>query len=340
MDIEGGLSVLIITRGRPVLLRACLQSVHLGGDAPQVLVGIDGEDPASAGTASSFPGVETVRLPRMCRGEARNALAARASGRWIYFLDDDTLVPPGHFERFSALMKDRPEASVFGGGQALARGACGFESALYALLASRWGSGPFTARFLPAEGTREAAPEKFILCNLALDGKFMADHGLSFEGHLSSAEENLLLNRMALMGARMVLSGDLNVAHRRRTRLRAFAAQIFSSGRGRAQMTWMLKPRRLSAVTLLPPAAAILAVAAGMFRPALLFAGVCLYLLASALAAALSPARAAAKAAVFALFPVLHVLYAAGWFFGAMEGASERLRGRIRPGRCRCAGRL
>ena len=130
----------------------------------------------------------------------------------------------------------------------------------------------------------------------------------------------------------MVLSGDLNITHRRRTRLRAFAAQIFSSGRGRAQMTLMHAPRSLSAFTLLPPLAALLATAAGTFRPELLLWGTCVYLLVSA--------AAAAKPAVFALFPVLHVMYAAGWFFGALEGAAERVRGRIRPGRCRCAKKI
>ncbi|MDP2867159.1 MAG: glycosyltransferase, partial [Elusimicrobiota bacterium] len=233
-QVKGGLSVIVITRGRPALLRACLESILAGGAGPEIMVGVNGADPASAEVLASFPAVTAIALPRRCRGEARNALAALATGRWLCFLDDDTLVPPGYFERLAAVIKANPAAAVFGGGQALAPGAGGFESAVYALLSSPWGGGPFTERFSPVTGTRAAGPEKFILCNLTLDREFMRDRGLAFYGHLTSAEENLLLNRMARAGARMVLSGDLNIVHRRRSGLAAFAGQVFSSGRGRA----------------------------------------------------------------------------------------------------------
>ena len=339
MEIEGGLSVLIITRGRPRMLRACLESVFASGCAPEVLTGIDGDDPASAAVLASFIGVKVSALPRACRGEARNALAARARGRWLCFLDDDTLVPPGYFERLAILMKAHPGAAVFGGGQALAPAAGVFESAVYALLASPWGSGPYTERFSPVSGTRAAGPEKFILCNLTLDREFLRARGLAFEGHLTSAEENLLLNRMARTGVRMILSSDLNIVHRRRGELRSFAGQIFSSGRGRAQITVLL-PRAFSAFTLLPPAALLLAAAAGARCPAVLGWGAAAYFIVSGAAAAFSAAQPAIKPAVLALFPVLHVLYAAGWFYGGLEGLLERVTGRPTPGRCRCEEKL
>ena len=107
MKFEGGLSVIIITRGRPGMLHACLESVFYGGFTPEVVAGINGEDPASAAVLASFGRVKTVVLPRMCRGEARNALAAMARGRRLCFLDDDTVVPPGYFEKLAGHHRSR-----------------------------------------------------------------------------------------------------------------------------------------------------------------------------------------------------------------------------------------
>jgi hypothetical protein len=336
MDVETSVSAVILTRGRPDLLRACLRSVLAAGRPLEVLAGVDGEDPASSAVLAEFGGaVRSVQLARMCRGEARNRLAALARGRWLCFLDDDTVLPEGYFDRLEALIRSDPGAAVFGGGQLLAPGAGRFEAAVYALLCSPWGSGPFRERFSPVCGTARSGPEKFILCNLTLDSRFLRDRGLVFEGHLTSAEENLLLGRMAAAGAGMVLSGDLNLVHRRRTGPAAFLRQVFSCGRGRGQIT-LLSPRGFSAFTLLPPAALAALAAAGPERaalPAAVYAACCL------LAALLSGGNPARRAAVLPLFPALHGAYAAGWLCGAAEGLLERFFRRQNPGRCYCEGK-
>lgn len=339
MAVDGGMSVIMITRGRPALLRACLKSVIAGGGPPEIIAGVNGEDPESLAVIKSFKDtVRAVNLRRMCRGEARNALVSAARGRWLCFLDDDTVVPEGYFTRLAALIEKNPDCSVFGGGQELYAGAGYFEAAVYALLSSRWGGGPFTERFSPVRGTRPAGPEKFILCNLIVDRKFLTEHALSFEGHLTSAEENLLMNRMAAAGAGMILSGDLNLVHRRRSGLPDFLAQVFSSGRGRAQIT-LLSRDGFSAFTLLPPAALFL----GGFSAAVFPSGFV------PLAAAYGAACAAAafsgpgwkiKASLIPLFPALHSAYAAGWLYGAVEFMAEKVFRRRKPLRCRCEGIL
>lgn len=336
MAAETAVSAVILTRGRPDLLRACLRSVLAAGGAPEVLAGVDGEDPASAGVLAEFPGaVRAVQLPRMCRGEARNRLAALAQGRWLCFLDDDTVLPAGYFDRLDALIHENPGAAVFGGGQLLAPGAGRFEAAVYALLCSTWASGPFRERFAPVSGTAPSGPGKFILCNLTLDSWFLREHGIAFEGHLTSAEENLLLGRMAAAGGRMILSGDLNLVHRRRAGLRAFLRQVFSCGRGRGQIT-LLSPDGFSGFTLLPPAALACLLAAGPERaalPAAVYSACCL------LASMLSGGTLGRRAAVLPLFPALHGAYAAGWLCGAAEGLLEKFFRRRNPGRCYCEGK-
>ena len=330
------ISALIITRGREPLLRDCLAALRAAGPA-EVIVGVNGEDPASLRAAADFPGTRAVALPRMCRGEARNALAALASGRWLCFLDDDTVPPPGYFDRLAALIAADPGAAVFGGGQLPSPRAGAFETAAYWTLASRWGSGPFAERFRAAEGTRRAGPEKFILCNLALDREFLRREGLAFEGHLTSAEENLLLNRMAAAGAAMALSGDLNLVHRRRAAPGAFLRQTFSCARGRAQIT-LLSRRGFHPFTLLPACGLLAAAALAVLRPGWLAAAVCGYAACCAAAAALSGAPARLKPGVAALFPAVHLAYAAGLLWGAGEAAADKVFSAGRPARCSCEG--
>jgi glycosyltransferase involved in cell wall biosynthesis len=338
MPAEPSITAVIITRGRPELLDACLKGAVEAGKTEEIIVGVNGPDEESLRLARGFaPAVTAVQLPQMCRGEARNVLAARARGRLLCFLDDDTVPPPGYFTRLAALAAGHPGAVVFGGGQTLSGQAGAFESAVAALLASSFGGGPFTERFSPVRGTRAAGPEKFILCNLTLDGEFLRDHGLAFEGHLTSAEENLLLGRMAAAGARMVLSGDLNLVHRRRADLAGFARQVFSCGRGRGQIT-SLSRSGFCAFTLLPPAALAAFCACALFFPSAAGPLVAAYAAAGVLAASFSSAPFRLKPAVAALSPVLHVSYACGWLAGAVEGLLDGWFSGRRPPRCCCEG--
>lgn len=337
MPAETEISALILTRERPVLLSECLGS-FLDSPPSETIVGVNGGDPALSLPADLPAGVRVIVLPEMCRGEARNALAAAASSRWLCFLDDDVVLPAGYFGRLRGLIERSPGFSVFGGGQRLHPSAGYFETAVYWLLASRWGSGPFTARFSPARGERESGPEEFILCNLTVDSGFLREAGLAFEGHLSSAEENLLLNRMEEAGARMKISADLDLVHRRRACFAGFVRQVFVSARGRGQAT-AHSSSAFCAFTLLPPAALVAAAAAAVFAPAALAAVSAFYAAACLSAAAVSPAPARIKAALPPLYAALHLAYAAGWLYGFIERSAEKTGQGPAPRRCGCQGK-
>ncbi len=331
MPAEGGITALILTRGRPDLLAECLGSLADGPSAG-VLVGVNGGDDSLSLPASLPQGVTVMRLPEMCRGEARNAMAAAAPGRWLCFLDDDVVLPPGYFDRLEALIRRSPGFSVFGGGQGLHPSAGFFEESFYRLLSSPWGGGPFSVRFRPSPPEGEAGPESFILCNLTVDSAFLRERGLSFEGHLSSAEENLLLNRIAEAGGRMKLSGALDLVHRRRRDVPSFLRQVFVSARGRGQATAFSRSG-FCAFTLLPPAALLGGAAAAVLLPPALAAGGLAYAAACLAAAAASPAPLRIRAALPPLFAALHIGYAVGWLYGFIERLAAR--GPFTR-RCRC----
>ncbi|MEK7722523.1 MAG: glycosyltransferase, partial [Elusimicrobiota bacterium] len=325
------ITVIIITRNRPEMLGECLGSVLASlPENIEILAGINGPDDRSLEILARFPRARAVPLPALCRGEARNAVAAKARGRRLCFLDDDTVIPEGYFTRLLSLIERNPDAAVFGGGQLLFSGAGFFERLVYLTLGSAWGAGPFTERFSPVRGTRAADREKFVLCNLTLDRFFLEKHGLAFEGHVTSAEENLLLNRMAAAGARMILSADLNLIHRRRKNLRHFIRQVFGSGRGRAQISF-ISPGSAVPFTFLPPLAACSFIAA-FFLPGAVLAVLSGTYFAASLAFALNlDCGVRLKAAAAALFPALHGAYACGWLFGAAESVWEKFFRKGRP---------
>jgi GT2 family glycosyltransferase len=97
------ISVVVPTYQRPELLAACLESLA-GQDvdpaAFEVVVVDDGSGEATAevlrSAARDRPGLRWESLPAN-RGPAaaRNRAVALATGRWILFLDDDMVAPPG-----------------------------------------------------------------------------------------------------------------------------------------------------------------------------------------------------------------------------------------------------
>jgi hypothetical protein len=343
MNEPVSISVILITFGRGVMLKACLESLAAAKtpEMTEVIVALNGRDPETSGLlracAARYDFLKVIELPRMCRGEARNAALKASGGAWLCFLDDDTEVP---LDYFSNLVREinAGGADVLGGGQTIdLKTAPVFEKAVYFTLSSFWGAGPFRVRFRPFEGARAAGPEEFILANLALRRTALENNSLAFEGHLTSAEENLLLNKLARLGSAMRLSERLNLLHKRRPNYISFARQLFHSGMGRAQMTF-LYPAGLSLFITLPVLGLPVSAAGLFLAPALFRAAACGYLAVCAVFALRTAAVSGIKAACvsFSLFPVVHISYAAGWWRGAFGMLTDSLGGSRDFSRCVC----
>jgi glycosyltransferase involved in cell wall biosynthesis len=97
------LSVVIPTRDKRALLERTLQALRAqqpGMDAWQIVVVNDGSRDDTgrllAAIAAAEPRLQIVAPPKnVGRAAARNLGWRRATGRWILFLDDDILAPPG-----------------------------------------------------------------------------------------------------------------------------------------------------------------------------------------------------------------------------------------------------
>src|SRR5207249_541570 len=100
------------------LLRACLESLC---DQPQgvrlevAVVDNASTDGAADMVAREFPEVILCRnLANLGFARANNQAAQRASGRYLFFLNNDTLVPPGALGRLIDYALAHPEAGLIG----------------------------------------------------------------------------------------------------------------------------------------------------------------------------------------------------------------------------------
>jgi glycosyltransferase involved in cell wall biosynthesis len=322
--VSAPLSIVILTRGRAALLRACLDSVLAAdlGAAREVLVVVNGPDAEGeavvAAAAARDARVRALPIPRSSRGRARNLGAAAAAGRLVHFLDDDVTVPPDLFAATARRFEQDPRVAAVGGPNLTPPGSPPFERAVGLVLSSRLGAWSMRARYRPLGAAREAGEESLMLCSLAFRADADGPEGLRFDERLISAEENLLLERIRRRGGLLIYDPALAVRHRRRARWRGFLEQTFKSGAGRWQ-TARRMPSILRPVHLAPAAFALYLLAlpfsgAGALAPLAAYAA-WLALETAAAARAQGPAVAARVAA---LLPLHHLAYAAGFVLGPL----------------------
>jgi GT2 family glycosyltransferase len=110
--------VCVVHRDGAALLRLCLESLL---DQPQgavlevIVVDNGSADDSAEVVARDFPEVVLVRNGRN-RGFARgnNQAAGRARGRYLFFLNNDTVVPPQALGRLLAYAEAHPDAGLVG----------------------------------------------------------------------------------------------------------------------------------------------------------------------------------------------------------------------------------
>ncbi|MDX6768723.1 MAG: glycosyltransferase [Elusimicrobiota bacterium] len=317
------LSLLVLTYRRVPELLALLDSLARDG-APascETVVGLNDEPAANAALArllaERHPWVRTLPLRRCGRGEARNRLAAAAAGELLYFLDDDTLAPPGFIARVRASFLRFPDAAAIGGPNVGPPGARAFPRAADFLLRSPLGAGPMRVRHLRDGDARRAPGWWFTLSNLGVRRDAFR-RGLRFPPRAASAEETLFLHELERAGQHAVHDPALFVFHRRRPGWVGFFRQVYSCGVGRAQIT-RAAPSSLLPATLAPVAALAAATVLARAHPAAALAGAGLYLAAGAFEAARMAWSERDPAALLlpALFPFAHAAYACGLAAGA-----------------------
>jgi N-acetylglucosaminyl-diphospho-decaprenol L-rhamnosyltransferase len=143
-------SVCIVNRNCRAHLRACLRSLDPArqGARVEVVVVDNGSGDGSADmVARRFPHAVLLRNPTnegFARGNNRAAAAAR--GRFLFFLNNDTVLPPGTVRKLLAFARAHPEVGIVGPRlrddrgrtQRSARGRPTLPALLHRLILFRW----------------------------------------------------------------------------------------------------------------------------------------------------------------------------------------------------------
>jgi GT2 family glycosyltransferase len=322
------LSFLILTHRRTAELRGCLESLERAGirGRAEALIGFNGRESDTAELqgeiASLYPWARTAVLEKTGRSEARNALIPKTAGRVIYFLDDDAYVSEDFLARALATFDGFPEAPVIGGPNLGPPGASPFQRAVDFLLRSPLGAGPMRVRYRRKGVDRPLPGWCFMLSNFGVRREVFEAKGIFFPKGCSSAEENLFLFQVERSMGAPVFSPDLYVFHHRRKSLASFCDQVFTNGRGRAQIT-LAAPSSIQLVVLMPwvfslylLAAAVRGEASVWLAPAALYAAASLF---EALRLATAEKDPAAAVRLVPLFLIAHLSYAVGMAVGAFS---------------------
>jgi len=305
---------------RSAEVRACVESL-LGESerlVAEVIVVLNGATDAVRAEVTRLAAgdarVRTLDLPFGSASVARNRAVEASQGEILYFIDDDAVVAPGTVPAIHRCFAEHDDVGIVGGPNLTPPDDPAFAHLTGALLATAWGTGVTRARY----GHRAEGPadeRHLILCNLAIRHELFSARGLAFPA-LFGGEENALMGHADAKGVRGWYAPTVVVHHRRRATLAGYCEQVHRYGWGRANA---------------------LATAPGTFRLAYFVpVGLLLYLVARPWLAALSTAaliplalyglgtlgaslrlglhqrRPSWVLGALPLYPITHLVYAAG----------------------------
>lgn len=253
----------------------------------------------------------------------RNRAAGRAKGELLYFLDDDSMAPPGLLRTVAERFSD-PGVSVVGG-PIITPATDGFIQKGFGLaLGSAFGGSSIRARYKKLGPERDATENELILANLAFRKKdFLAAGGLN--ERLYPNEENELMNRLQAEGHRFVYVPDAFLYRSQRANLKAYLRQVFTYGRGRMDQNFAhpagIRPLHAAPSLFLLYCLSLLFVHNFVyFLPLMLYLSLCLAFSAAAAAEAKSPLHLFAMPF---LFLGLHLGYGAGFLWGIVKNVAR-----------------
>ena len=248
----------------------------------------------------------------------RNAALRAARGELVYFLDDDSVPPPGNLLRAVKSFADDRVKMV--GGPNLCPADAPLLERIFALVLASWlAFGPSRARYSPVGVMRPAGEKELILCNLAARRAELLELG-GFNELLYPNEENALMDELQKRGGQLIYDPGFIVHRRPRRSLQSFCRMLLTYGRGRAEQ-FRVNPTPGSILNFVPPLFCVyLAALAGTlpFFGTIMLAPLALYALAVILQAlALLPLGGLGKSFAALPFIVLtHVLYGLGFWRG------------------------
>ncbi len=161
----------------------------------------------------------------------RNMGIKAATGDYIFFFDDDIIIPPGIIEQALKTFENNPDVQVVGGPNITPPENDYIQHCFGFAHASPFVGLETAARYRPTRGIKKVSEKHLITCNLAFRTKTLKEN--LFDPHICPNEENELLARLSKKGHLLAYNPDFFIYHHRRKNVQAYVKQIFNWGRGR-----------------------------------------------------------------------------------------------------------
>jgi GT2 family glycosyltransferase len=184
-----------------------------------------------------------------CRpSRQRNRAAAEATGEFLYFLDDDSLVQPDILSR-AIHHYSNPHVAAVGGPSLTPESDTLLQQAFGASLGSLIGGGNVRNRYRRTGSARSTGENELILCNLSFRREVFVGCG-GLDERLYPNEENELMDRILHNGWGLIHDPELAIMRSQRRTYGDFVRQLFTYGRGRGEQT--IVSRRINFASLVP----------------------------------------------------------------------------------------
>jgi len=168
------------------------------------------------------------------KSSARNAAAHKAKGNILVFLDDDVELRDHFFEEILAPFLD-PTVGIVGGVNLAPPGVKGSEEISAVLMSSPFLWLRSVARYTPRGGIRESDEGEIIGCCMAVRKKAFDEAG-GFPVDVIPCEENVLINRIQILGWKVIYDPFAVVYHQRAKFPGGYIQKVFDYGTGRGIM--------------------------------------------------------------------------------------------------------
>jgi glycosyltransferase involved in cell wall biosynthesis len=228
-------SIIIVTFNRKNELENCLNSLLSQKiNVPyEVIIIYNGEISYAAKMKNTFTNLKSVSIPASTPAHARNVGIKEASGEYLFFLDDDCLLPEDYFTK----VQFNEGWDILGGPDRTPPDASPLQNLIGLALSSPFCMGPTFRRHSSTlkQVDHNADESELILCNLWIKREIFSNEAHKFEESLFRNEENFLLKELKLQKKIIFYDPNLYVYHLRKSTLEKLAKAIIKSGECRTQ---------------------------------------------------------------------------------------------------------
>lgn len=243
-------SIVVVTYNRQKELLNCLESIaRCASPYPyEVIVVFNGDRAYLEKCAQLYKNFQMMFIHKSTPANARNFAAKQAKGEYLFFLDDDCILPENYFSN----MDFTQGWDVLGGPDQTPLTSTPLQFITGKALSSPLCMGPTYKRHTSTKEYDTVANEKsLILCNLWFRASLFKNEHFQFNSDLFRNEENYLLKELTNNGKVLHYNSQLFVYHQRKDGLEKLGAAIIKSGECRMQ-NFALMPQFKELLYFLP----------------------------------------------------------------------------------------